>query len=190
MMIRDDLSNKLIHLVRGDTMEEAFKKWTSILSQSQLLGGTGFIKDKYKCICFTETPISKLGYILANPDVATMRYRPLGVMVDKKWIYANGGRPVIYQPDSDYEKLPMELRYRHVRFDLDAERAIDFTWEREWRLHATSLDLKTSSTTVILPNRHWRDIFVKQKLFTASGEPWHMIVLDDLGIPIPDGLSR
>lgn len=203
-MIRDDLSNKLIHLIRGDTVEESFGKFQSILNEGKLRGGTGYIKDNYRCVCFTETPISKLGYVLANPDVANMRYRPMGIMLDKKWVFEQGGRPVIYQPTSDYEKLPEELRYRHVCLELDRPGTpVDLTWEREWRLHKDELPLPIESTTVILPTRYWRDVLVEAHMDEIQGQvqvlgkdaalavtpyPWHIIVLEDLGIPIPDGL--
>ena len=203
-MIRDDLSNKLIHLIRGDTVEDAFGKFQSILNEGKLRGGTGYIKGNYRCVCFTETPISKLGYVLANPDVANMRYRPMGIMLDKKWVFEQGGRPVIYQPTSDYEKLPEELRYRHVCLELDRPGTpVDLTWEREWRLHKDELPLPIESTTVILPARYWRDVLVEAHMDEIQGQvqvlgknatlavtpyPWHIIVLEDLGIPIPDGL--
>lgn len=203
-MIRDDLSNKLIHLVRGATMEEAFGKFQNILWEGRLRGGDGYIKGGYRCVCFTETPISKLGYVLANPDVANMRYRPIGIMVDKKWVFEQGGRPVIYQPTSDFEKLPEELRYRHVCLELNRPGTpVDLTWEREWRVKTDELVLPPELTTVILPARHWRDVLVEshtndiQDQVQMLGQvaalavvpyPWHIIVLDDLGIPIPDGL--
>ena len=203
-MIRDDLSNKLVHLVRGDTMGAAFTKFRSILREGRLRGGTGYIKGGYTCVCFTETPISKLGYVLANPDVANMRYRPIGIMIDKKYVFQSGGRPAIYQPDSDFEKLPDEFRYRHVRFELDRPGVpVDLTWEREWRLHANELVLPPEATTVVLPNRAWRDVLIEDHTTTIQGQiqvlgsdaafavtpyPWHVIVLEDLGIPIPDGL--
>ncbi|GAG63688.1 unnamed protein product, partial [marine sediment metagenome] len=34
--------------------------------------------------------------------------------------------------DLEYDILPEELKYRHVRYELESD--IDFTWEREWRL--------------------------------------------------------
>lgn len=203
-MIRDDLSDKLIHLIRGDSIEEAFSKFQSILNEGRLRGGTGYIKGGYRCVCFTETPISKLGYVLANPDVANMRYRPMGIMLDKKWVFEQGGRPVIYQPTSDYEKLPEDLRYRHVCLELDRPgKPVDLTWEREWRLHKDELPLPPESTTVILPKRYWRDVLIelhmhaiqenvqvqgKEAALAVVPYPWHVIVLEDLGIPIPDGI--
>lgn len=203
-MIRDDLSNKLIHLIRGDTVEDAFGKFQNILNEGKLRGGTGYIKGGYRCVCFTETPISKLGYVLANPEVANMRYRPMGIMLDKKWVFEQGGRPVIYQPTSDYERLPEELRYRHVCLELNRPGTpVDLTWEREWRLNKDELPLPIESTTVILPARYWREVLVEDHMREIQGQvqvlgkdaalavtpyPWHIIVLEDLGIPIPDGL--
>jgi hypothetical protein len=200
-MIRDDLSNKLTHLIRGDSMEEAFDKFDNILNEKTIRGGNGCIKGGYNCVCFTETPISKLGHVLT--DGAKMRYKPFGIMVDKQYIFARGGRPAIYQPDDDFLRLPEELRYRHVRFDMESNPAIDFTWEREWRIWCNELPLDPEATTVILPQRKWREGLVANhteylRRFVASyGEdaaqgicpyPWHIIVLEDLGIPIPDGI--
>ena len=203
-MIRDDLSNKLIHLIRGDTIDEAFNKLYNIMREVTLRGGTGYIKGGYRCVCFTETPISKLGYVLANPDVENLRYKPIGIMLDKKWVFEQGGRPVIYQPTSDFEKLPEDFRYKHVCLELDRPGTpVDLTWEREWRLHKNELPLPIESTTVILPKRAWRDVLVEIHMREVQGEckvlgkkaalavtpyPWHVIVLEDLGIPIPDGL--
>ena len=156
-MIRDDLSNKLIHLVRGDTEIVAFKKFQSILNEQQLRGGTGYIKGGYTCVCFTETPIAKLSYVLASPDLAKMRYRPFGIMIDKGYAFDCGARPVIYQPDNDFNKLDEEIRYRHVRFELtNPAYPIDLTWEREWRIKTDILTLPLNKTTVIVPNRDWR----------------------------------
>lgn len=204
-MIRDDLSNKLIHLVRGDTIEEAFGKFHSILKERQLRGGTGYIKGGYTCVCFTEAPIAKLSYVLANPDLARMRYRPLGIMIDKAYAFDHGARPVIYQPEDDFNKLDETIRYRHVRFELNNPNyPIDLTWEREWRIKTDILPLPIETTTFIVPNREWRDEFVKthsdeiRRTVLSQGSditqtvepcPWHFVVLEDLGIKIPDGLE-
>lgn len=116
-MIRDDLSSKLVHLVRGNTVDEAYNKLRSILRERQLRGNNGYIKGSYRCVCFTETPIAKLAYVWANPDRQNMRYRPLDVMIDKGYAFDRGARPVIYQPEDDLSKLDEDIRYRHVRFE-------------------------------------------------------------------------
>jgi hypothetical protein len=203
MMIRDDLSNKLVHLIRGDTTEDAYRVLERILDECRLKGGNGMIKGEFNCVCFTETPISKLGYVLTNNTA--MRYKPLGIMVDKSYVFDRGGRPVIYQADDEYELLPKELRYRHVRLEWrDGKATVDFTWEREWRIHTDELPLKPEEITVILPKRIWRDALSDahferiHRLLASDGiraarevkaYPWHVIVLEDLGIPIPDGYN-
>ena len=63
------------------------------------------------------------------------------------------GRPVIYQPDPEFDDLPESHRWRHVQFDLSRE--IDFTWEREWRIQADQLSFDSSIAQVILPDYEW-----------------------------------
>ena len=203
-MIRDDLSDKLIHLVRGDTVDEAFRKFINILKEGVLRGGDGYIRGSYKCVCFTETPLAKLGHVFASPDLKDMRYRPFGIMVDKNYAFEKGARPVIYQPEDDYTKLDEEIRYRHVRFEpTNPAYPIDLTWEREWRIKTEALPLPAETTTAVVPNRKWRDGLVEhhsddlQLAVSALGEtaamlvepyPWNIVVLDDLGMKILDGL--
>ncbi len=203
-MIRDDLSDKLIHLVRGETVDEAFHKFVSILKEGALRGGDGYIKGSYKCVCFTETPLAKLGHVFASPDLEKMRYRPFGIMVDKNYAFDQGARPVIYQPDSDFVKLDEEIRYRHVRFEpTNPAYPIDLTWEREWRIKTDALHLPQDTTTVVVPNRVFRDALVEhhsedlRHTVSSLGDsaalaiepyPWNIVVLEDLGMKIPDGL--
>lgn len=128
------------------------------------------------------------------------RYAPLGVMVDKRWLFSHGGRPVIYQPESEYETLPESLRYRHVRYD--PERSIDFTWEREWRLHVDQLILDPAATTLVVPSRavvdHLREEHLQRQrekafeygedtAFVLDSIPWHFLVLEDLGVQVDFG---
>lgn len=198
-MIRDDLSNKLVHLTRGESDQEAAGKFSSILEGKRLQGGTGDIKGRYRCVCFSEAPIQKLASILSARSEHGMRYKPFGIMVSKQWLFEKGGRPVIYQPDKEYELLPNELRYRHVRFEPN--RGVDFTWEREWRIRVDALDLEPPSTTIVVPNRSWEEWFQnahieklsRRALVTdgfigpssVSRQQWHFVVLEDLGVPVP-----
>ena len=184
-MIRDDLSQKLIHLTRGDSPDpakakgEAVDRFEAIVNQRRILGGSGCIKGRFSCICFSEAPISKLSYILAAPSIHRIRYAPYGVMVEKKWLYQRGGRPVIYGPDADFEKLPLEMRYRHVQFDLTRAYPIDFTWEREWRLHAAELILDPSQVTLVVADRAVIEVFSND-----VRSEWHFVALSDLGVSV------
>lgn len=203
-MIRDDLSSKLIHLVRGDTNEEAFGVFNSILKERKFRVGNGFILGGFNCVCFSETPISKLGYILSNPMAHGIRYKPFGFMIDKSWLFENGGRPVIYQPQNEFYDLPDDLKYRHVTYEPNNPAGpIDFTWEREWRIRTDELPFTPEDVTIIYPKRTWakgyKGVHMSEMRETVQllGEtgawalvafPWHYIVLEDLGVSIDDGL--
>jgi len=196
-MIRDDLSDKLIHLTRGESYDEAASVFSAIIEEKRLLGGNGCVKGGFMCVCFSEAPISQLTQILANRMAHDMRYMPFGVMLDKNWLFACGGRPVIYQPDSEYELLHEDQRYRHVRYEPTNN--VDFTWEREWRIHTDELPLDPDFVTVVVPNREWERRILRpheDKIWrrAAAGgggipsglirQPWHFIVLEDLGVPV------
>ena len=184
--MRDDLSNNLVHLTKGTNAdpskhrEEAFVNLCSILKEKRLRGGTGFIKGSHHCVCFSEAPIGKLSHLLAERSEGKFKYQPYGILVDKVWLYKLGGRPAIYGPDPDYEKLPEEMRYRHVRFWLSEKGAIDHTWEREWRLKTTSLAISPSEVTVVVPDRSAKDVLVEN----YGTDNWHYIALSDLGVKI------
>jgi len=184
-MVRDDLSDRLIHLTRGsdkigsNSVEDAVNNLYSILGSSTLKGGTGYIKGDYRCICFSESPVSKLPYIMAHASAHKFKYQPYGVMISKRWFYQQGGRPVIYGPSEDFEKLPDDMKYRHVRLHYGAPYDVDFTWEREWRLRADELKLDPDIVTVVVPTREARDGFVSN-----LGDQWHYLVLSDLGVPL------
>ncbi|HML76615.1 MAG TPA: hypothetical protein PKB02_19140 [Anaerohalosphaeraceae bacterium] len=202
-ILRDDVSCNLVHLVRDHSSKKAEDVFMEILNSKTFKGGTGCIRDKFNCVCFSEAPISKLGQVLALPGVHGMRYKPFGFMVSKEWLYEKGGRPVIYQSDSEYSLLPGSLKYRHVRYEPPL---IDFSWEREWRIQTNELQIDPAITTVIVPNRSFVEK-IKQDNIDKMGKEvqlmgmvtlgvlshkplkplaWHFIVLEDLGIPIPN----
>jgi hypothetical protein len=116
-----------------------------------LLGGSELVKGGYTCVCFADLSLSLAEGGLVNAAGNT-RYTQFGVMVPKEWLFAQGGRPVIYQPDSEFALLPESHRWRHVRFEL-GETRVDFTREREWRILCDWLQLDPSVATLIVPNR-------------------------------------
>jgi hypothetical protein len=198
-VIRDDLSQKLIHLTRGENDQKAANVFLSIIQERRLRGGTGCVKGGFRCVCFSEAPVSKLAHILANRPAHGMRYSPFGVMLDKSWLFSRGGRPVIYQTDGEYELLHETQKFRHVRYDPTS--GVDFSWEREWRLRIDTLALDPEDTTLVVPTRTWEKWFldrhtamlsrralVTQGFVGPSGVSefsWHFIVLQDLGVEIP-----
>lgn len=195
-MLRDDLSNKLIHFTKGND-QEAADIFLKIISESRLLGGKGFIRGGYPCVCFTESPVGKLAHMLANRKILNVNYAPFGVMIDKLWLWHKGGRPAIYQSEEEYDLLHLSQQYRHKRYEPD--KGIDFTWEREWRIWVTELYLEPKETTLIVPSRIWVDWLrnnhleqIRQKVMVMEDDgynyvesyPWHFIALSDLGISL------
>jgi len=211
-LIRHDLSDRLIHLTRGHTPagnrvekvirdREAMANFCSIMRSAQLHGGTGNIVGGHRCVCFSEAPIASLAHMLAP---GTNKYAPLGVMVDKTWLFAQGGRPVIYQPVAEYEELPETHKYRHVNYDpINATGdEQDVSWEREWRVETDSIALDPALVTLVVPYRSILETFKGQHdnrqrySVWATGEvaassvesfPWHFLVLQDLGLEIDFG---
>ncbi|MBZ5724801.1 MAG: hypothetical protein LAP87_07370 [Acidobacteriia bacterium] len=83
------------------------------------------------------------------------RYSQFGLMFNKPWVFDHGGRPVIYQPNSDFGLLPEELRWRHVTYELTGTPVIDWTWEREWRMRCDELPFSPADVSIIVPNKEW-----------------------------------
>ena len=172
-----------MHLTKGasedpsEHRKDAARTLIKILESEKLIGNNGFIKGNHRCVCFSEAPISKLSTLIAS-NSKDFKYQPYGVLLDKKWLYKKGGRPVIYGPDHDYEKLPKEMRYRHVRFYMSDDYCVDHTWEREWRIETEHIDITPEDVTIVTPDRYSKDAFQKKY------PKWHYIALSDLGVEI------
>lgn len=77
-------------------------------------------------------------------------------MLDKAWLFARGGRPVVYQRDGEYGALPDGSRWRHVRYEPDLTPPIDFSWEREWRIQG-DLAFGPNEVAIVVPTQEWAD---------------------------------
>lgn len=158
--MRPDISNSVIHFTKGATPDEALWRLLEIVQSGLLLGGTGMIRGDYRCVCFTEAP--PLPALAADFSAAGSftRYQPFGLMFSKQWLFSRGGRPVVYQTDTDYDLMPAELRWRHVRYEPDAIPPIDFTWEREWRLQCENLSFTPADVALVVPDPDWQQYVV------------------------------
>lgn len=200
-MIRGDLSDRLVHLTRGNSdnptirARQASQRFWSIVRSGKLIGRDTDIRGRFKCVCFSEAPIGVLTQMLADQR---SRYAPLGVMVDKTWLFSKGGRPVIYQPETEYRLLPAGLRYRHVRYD--PIKGHDWTWEREWRIKSDAVTLDPAQVTLVIPFRSMADSLREEyraeqgRAVRGAGSmaviekmPWHFLALEDLGLTIDFG---
>jgi hypothetical protein len=105
-------------------------------------------------VCFTEAPIQEFHAIFSLVAIAASedlrpRYEPYGVAVRKEWLFAQGGRPVIYDEPDAFDRLPSGERYRFIPYN--PADGIDFTWEREWRIKTDHLRLDPKHTLVVVP---------------------------------------
>ena len=151
-MNRLDLSLRLIHLLKGETLRDNLETLLAILGEGRLIGGNGYIKGGYNCVCLSEAPISTVSSIFDNREAHGFRYQPFGLTIDKEWFFQVGGRPVIYQTDDEFDLLPEKLKYRHVSFDPTRKPTpVDFTWEREWRLHTSELAIDNTKGAFRIP---------------------------------------
>jgi hypothetical protein len=157
MAARFDLSEWLIHFTRGDSPDLAFATLQAIIAERRLISGNRFIRGGYRCVCFTEAPLPAFtdDFVRQFPFA---RYSQFGVMFPKAWLYEQGGRPVIYQPDADFDLLPEQLKWRYVRFELDAEPVIDWTWEREWRIRCDELWFSEADAVIVVPDSYYASV--------------------------------
>ena len=211
-LVRRDMGDLLFHFTRGaepiwkdvhghrfNTAETASHVLNKILRTG--LRGSSSWTYGIDTVCFTEAPISEFNAIFALNSIANEahlrpRYEPYGVAVSKSWLFANGGRQVIYDHPDSREAYPADLMFRYCPYDPSA--GIDYTWEREWRIRTSSLQLEPKQTIVIVPTAEEAFEFVyeyadQEADIDASGSAvgsyhrpkWLAVSLDMLGAHTP-----
>lgn len=142
--LRSDLSEWLVHFTSGPANTPA-EKLKEILTGKALRSW-----QTPAVVCFTEAPLRQFNALFQN--VFHRYYDPMlapyGVAVRKQWLFAQGGRPVIYGPHTERDDLPESMRWRHVTFTPE----YDFMWLREWRIQTDCLELDPKETLVVVPN--------------------------------------
>ena len=168
-LVRRDVSDLLFHFTRNihpqnikikiaDNAEMGMSGSASgvlrkILYEGKLQGSSRWTYG-VSTVCFTEAPIQEFNSVFSLVAIAAShdqrpRYEPYGIAVSKKWFFAQGGRPVIYDHPDTFAEYPESQRYRYVPYDPTS--GVDFTWEREWRIKAESLVLDPKYTLVVVP---------------------------------------
>src|SRR2546425_12471993 len=77
---RPDITDTLVHYIRGANLDEAFRILKTVLGERRLRCGTGYIRGGHCCVCFSEAPFRYLGYTIAQGSVAERPYQPFGIM--------------------------------------------------------------------------------------------------------------
>jgi hypothetical protein len=143
ILSRIDLCSQVTHLTKGTQRWSALDVLIKILKEKTIDGSKEFIVGRRPAVCFQDAPLYS---ICQNVDFEDKRskqsgeerpkYEPYGLMFPKRYVYIQGGRPVIYE-DTDYAKtvLRKDEWYRIVNFNLtDPDNIIDWSHEREWRV--------------------------------------------------------
>jgi hypothetical protein len=132
----------------------------NILRERRVRGSTGFVVGQRPAACFFDAPPYALcetiefeKTLAALKGTVGIRYEPYGLMFSKRYVYIQGGRPVIYDRTEDAKNyLPENEWWRIVRLDLsDVSNINDFTHEREWRV-PDEFEFDISKATVLVPN--------------------------------------
>ena len=175
-MPRADLSDQLIHFTQGPTDEAAYERLCTIITDGRLRGSDFLIFNSYRCVCFTEAPLAVLANGLVN-NWDYGRYAPFGLIFDKRWLYARGARPVIYQPLAEAHNLPGSHQWRHMTYEPNADQPVDFSWEREWRLHADELAFNASCTGIVVPDTSWEQ---RMRAEHEADQDWNVVAYSQI----------
>lgn len=190
MTARTDISQSLIHFTRGRDNDEAFDNLVSIVNSNTIYGSNKFIKGRYKCVSFSETPIACISRGLINNNYYT-KYSAFGIAVSKDLLFNLGGRPVIYQSEEEFNLLSEGQRWRHMTYNPKGDPPIDFTWEREWRIKTNELHINPSDFSIIMPNADWIERLILEH---EANQDWkiqmyRMILEDEIAEQYRDEFS-
>ena len=172
---RDDMSGSLVHLTKPRNIDgiefSVFDVLIKIIEEEVIKGSTtksGFICGDRSAVCFQEVPLYSLAQniyyeqkLREIDNSRKIRYLGVGLKIDKRIVYKNGGRPVIYD-NTDTAKLylPKNEWWRIVKLDLNDEKyMVDWTHEREWRLPG-DFHFNKSDISIIVPNNKALDLIV------------------------------
>ncbi|ENM3757277.1 hypothetical protein NTE13_003585 [Vibrio cholerae] len=160
---RTDMSSYLVHLTRENSQNTVDEVLFNILESKVLLPSNtqkGYVRGQSGAVCFQDAPLSSISQnvfyeqkkIENNPNLKR-RYRAIGLMFDKQYVYRKGGRPVIYDNPEDAKQYVAESEWwRLVNFNLDdSNNIVDWTHEREWR-HKGQFTFELSEVTIVCIN--------------------------------------
>lgn len=163
-----DYSPLLVHLTREDTEFQAKDVLGIILDENTLraykhhcyfsknldASQSEPVKNKFRVVCFTETPIGQIDVLLNKVAGRNFEPAPYGLVFKKDYIREEGGNPVFYvtkkiaKPMYDLlyteyiqgkEQVPEDLCRLLALVNIcekgeKGEKDNDWHWEREWRI--------------------------------------------------------
>jgi len=106
------------------------------------------LEDKFKVVCFTETPIDQINVLLTEVIGRIFKPAPYGLVFKKEYISRQEGNPVFYTTkeiahplwslywpllNKENEDPPEEI-CKLLALVNRCDETMDFHWEREWRI--------------------------------------------------------
>lgn len=156
-----DFSPFLVHLTKDDEEFCAKDVLDTILNENTLRSYNYFflygpnlksqnasLIDKFKVVCFTETPIDQIDILLNRVSRRNFKPDPYGLVFKKEYIREKGGNPVfyvtkkiasplwdsLYKPHVEGKKQTSEKICKLLALVTVCEEGNDWHWEREWRI--------------------------------------------------------
>ena len=150
-----DFSPLLVHLTRDDDIFAAKDVLAQILDQKILRAYNHFclfspslknsndasLENKFKVVCFTETPIDQIEILLSRVKGRNIKLDPYGLVFKKGYIKESGGNPVFYVTKEIasplwtlYWNQPSDEACKLLALVNLYDEKVDFHWEREWRI--------------------------------------------------------
>jgi hypothetical protein len=143
----------LIHFTRASHPSAALDNLAAILSAGTIRASSRMIRTKRPVICLFDAPLDYLARLLDRR--ARRRYEPFGIAVSKRYAFNLGARPVVYLPWPEAAAiLPASELWRVVNLDIGRKPAVDWTFEREWRMLG---DLHFGVRDAVVVVQDWRD---------------------------------
>lgn len=155
------------------------------------------IAEKFKVVCFTETPIDLIDVLLMDLEKRRYKPKPFGLVFTKEFVRQRGGNPVFYVSGSLFDSLWKAYEDAKARnFDREDNKflalvnrcddQIDFHWEREWRVVGNlNFDLK-DVYCVLCPQGHQASFKKKFDELTFVDPDWSIYqILDTLVKRVP-----
>ncbi len=143
----------LTHFTRTGKTATGLDNLVTILRQGVIRGSSRMIRGRRSVVCMFDAPVSELNLLLERRN--RRRYEPFGIAIDKRYAFKMGARPVVYMPWHEAERIlaTAEL-WRVVTIDMERAPAVDWSFEREWRV-AGDLAIEPRRTVALVET--WRD---------------------------------
>lgn len=166
----------LTHFTRGSGTRSALDNLLALLDGGTIRASRRMVRGDRGVVCLFDAPIEELASLLARRN--RRRYQPFGIAIDKRYAFRMGARPAIYMPwrEARAAIVPGEL-WRVVSLDLDRHPAVDWSFEREWRI-AGDLALPARGSVALVES--WGDADEVYDRFDGNPPCAGVIPLKDL----------